>query len=129
MSARLPLLCLLLAGCASSNALVSLGTPATAPTARDYVDQVKRWTRHGDMRSDFDATLIVDATLYSPEFQAAYVAKYLDVYKVTAGAADKVKGELAIPSEEGYVFHLDNQAHTYEVMELKKDRQTFWSGQ
>ena len=94
--------------------------PPSAPiSAKSYVDQVKRWTRHGDLRADFDAVLIIDATLHSPEFQAAYVAKYVDAYKVTPSALPQVSTELAIPATEGFLFHVDTRAHTYEVNELK----------
>ena len=118
MSARLLLLVLALAGCASGNKIVSLGAYSPAPRASDYVDQIKRWTRHGDLRSDFDAAMIIDATLHSPEFRAAYVAKYLDVYKV--GDTARAQVVAAIPTDpDAYEFHVETQTHTYEVNELK----------
>jgi len=116
---------LLLAACASGNQIVSLAPPAPAPSAKDYVDQLKRWSRHGDMRADFDATLIIDATLHSPEFHAAYVAKYLDVYKVTDSSRAQVTATLQADLTEGWVFHLETQAHTYEMNELGSKR-TIW---
>lgn len=109
---------MLVGGCASSSKIVSMGDPSPAPQAKDYVDQVKRWTRHGDLRSDFDATMIIDATLHSPEFHAAYVAKYLEVYRVS----DSAKATIAatVPNAPtSYEFHVETQTHTYEVNELK----------
>jgi hypothetical protein len=110
---------LVVAGCAAGNQIVSLAPPSPAPKAKDYVDQVKRWHRHGDLRADFDATLIVDAVPFSPEFQAAYVAKYLDVYKVTESGREAVTQKIVGGIGEGWVFHVETQAHTYEVTDLK----------
>ena len=70
MKQWLPSLVLCLSACVTSNTIVSLGPPAPPPTAKEYVDVLKRWTRHGDLRSDFDATIIVDATFRSPEFRS-----------------------------------------------------------
>jgi hypothetical protein len=109
---------LLLCGCSYSNKVVSLA-PSTAPVEpKRYVELLKRWSRHGDLRSDFDATMIVDATLFSPEFHAAYVAKYLDVYKVTPSARDAVAATIPLDPDT-YLFHVETQTHTWEVNELK----------
>ena len=113
------LVVLLVAGsCATTSKVVSLGPPNPPPSAKQYVDQLKRWSRHGTLRSDFDATLIADATFHSPEFHAAYVAKYLDVYQVPESSRSQVAA--TIPWADGsYEFHLETQAHTWEVNELK----------
>ena len=115
---RLCALAALLCGCSYASKVVSLDEPRTAPLARDYVDQVKRWSRHGDVRSDFDATIIVDATWHSPEFRAAYIAKYLDVYKVNTGARAQVTASIPT-APEAWEFHLESQTHTWEINELK----------
>lgn len=114
----LPLALAVICGCSYGNKVVSLDPPAKAPSPKEYVDQVKRWTRHGDLRFDFDATMIADATFHAPEFHSAYISKYLDVYKVSEGAKAQVAS--TIPSyPDSYEFHLETQAHTWEVNELK----------
>jgi hypothetical protein len=108
----------LLGGCAANSQVVSLAEPTTPPVAKHYVDQVKRWTRRGDLLSDFDAAIIAHATFHSPEFRAAYIAKYIDVYKVDDSTRAQVVG--AIPSSpDTYEFHLETETHTWEINELK----------
>jgi hypothetical protein len=114
---RLFVLLVALAGCSSTNKIVSLDPPERPPAAKDYVDQVKRWSRHGDLRSDFDATMIVDATFHSPEFHSAYVAKYLDVYKVPPDSRAKVAATIPQAPDQ-YELHVETQTHTWEVNEL-----------
>jgi hypothetical protein len=118
---RLALALLVAAGCAGNAKVVSLAEPAVAPSTKNYVDEIKAWSRHGDMLHDFDATMIVDATMHSPEFHAAYVAKYLEVYKV--GDSTRAAAVAAIPySSESYEFHIETQTHTWEINELKPPR-------
>ena len=118
MTARLLLFVSLLTGCASGPQIVSLAEPSPPPLAREYVDQVKRWTRRGDLLSDFDATMVVHATFHAPEFRAAYIAKLIDVYHVNDSTRAQVVA--AIPSTpDTYEFHLETETHTWEINELK----------
>ncbi len=116
---RLALVCLaLVAGCAGNSKIVSLAEPAIAPPVKSYVDEIKAWSRHGDMLHDFDATIIVDATMHSPEFRAAYIGKYLDVYKV--GDNTRELAVAGIPNApDSYEFHVETQTHAWEINELK----------
>jgi hypothetical protein len=113
------LLAILLAGCASSpKVVVSLDPPAAQPTAKDYVNLLKRWTRHGHIIADFDEALSVDATLHSPEFRAAYAEKFIDVYKLSPDDAARKRAELAAQIANIWEIHLNTAGHTWEVNEM-----------
>jgi hypothetical protein len=115
---RLALAALVFAGCATAAPKVSLGEPPAAPVAKDYVDQLKKWTRHGHLFSDFDAALDVDATMRSPEFRAAYAAKYLEVYRVEPEHQPKVRGDILSDGADTYEFHVETATHDYELNDL-----------
>jgi hypothetical protein len=112
-------LALLLAGCATAPQYVSLAPPQAAVGMKQYVGEMEKFTRRGDSIFDFDTTLIVYATFHAPEFQDAFIAKYLDVYHVNANAQESVRGSLLESVAEGWVFHVETQSHTYELNELK----------
>lgn len=107
----------LLCGCASAPK-VSLEPPSSPPTAKDYVDELKRWTRHGHVIADFDEALTVDATMHAPEFRAAYVEKYIDVYKLAPDEAARKRVELNGQIANLWEFHFTTSGHTWEVNEL-----------
>jgi hypothetical protein len=111
-------LALLLVGCAEAPPHVSLAEPQPPPTARDYVNQLKRWTRHGHLFNDFDAALDVDATMRSPEFRAAYAEKYLKVYRVEPESAPKVRGDILSDGADSYEFHVETATHDYDLNDL-----------
>jgi hypothetical protein len=116
---------LLLVGCAGAPPPVSLADPTTPPTAKQYVDQLKKWTRHGHLLNDFDAALDVDATLRSPEFRAAYAEKYLKVYRVGPDRAAKVRGDILSDGADTYEFHVETATHDYDLNDLVGSK-TVW---
>ncbi len=124
MRAALVAACLIV-GCASAPIVVSLGDPPRPATYKDYVDQVKRWTRHGHLRSDFDETLDVDATLRSPEFRDAFAAKYIELYRIGPENQGHTHGELMSDGADSYEFHIETQTHDYALNDLTSAK-TVW---
>jgi len=113
-----PLCCLttLLAGCGGgASTRVSLAPVSQAPSASDYVDQVKKWTRHGHIFSDFDETLTVDATLHSPEFRAAYVERWISVYKIGAEEAARLRSEWNNEIADLWEIHVESSTHDFNL--------------
>jgi hypothetical protein len=108
---------MLVAGCGAK--AVSLREPGLSVIAAEYVDLVKRWTRHGHLREDFDIALDVHATLRAPEFRAAYAAKYIEVYRVAPQAAAQRREELLSEFADSYEFHIESQTHTYELNDFQ----------
>lgn len=106
---------LLLAACHPASVRVSLLLPAHPPRAKEYVDQLKRWTRYGHVREDFDDTLSVHATLQSPEFRAAFAAKWIVVYKIPEPEATRVRAELVAEVADVWEFHIESAAHSFDV--------------
>jgi hypothetical protein len=116
---------LALAGCASAPVKVSLAEPSPPPTSKDYVDELKRWTRHAHLRNDFDQALDVDATLRSPEFRHAFAAKYIDIYKIGAENQTRVRGEILSDGADTYEFHVETATHDYALNDLTSAK-TVW---
>jgi hypothetical protein len=109
---------LLLSSCAHAPVRVSLAEPQPPPTARDYVDQLKKWTRHGELFYDFDQVLQVDATLRAPEFRAAYADKYVQLYRIPPDSAASMRGQLLTDGADSYEFHVESATHDYVINEL-----------
>jgi hypothetical protein len=122
---RVAWLALLLCGCAGAPVKVSLGEPSPPPTAKDYVDQLKRWTRHAHLRSDFDQALDVDATLRSPEFREAYAAKYIELYRIGDENKARIRGEILSDGADTYEFHVETATHDYGLNDLTSAK-TIW---
>jgi hypothetical protein len=112
-----------LVGCAPLH--MSLSEPQVPPGAKDYVKQLKRWTRHAQLINDFDQALEVDATLRSPEFRAAYAAKYLEMYRVAPESQQKVRGDLLSDGADSYEFHVESSTHDYLLNDLTGAK-TIW---
>jgi hypothetical protein len=113
------------AGCASAPIVVSLGQPSPPPTAKDYVDELKKWTRHAHLRNDFDQALDVDATLRSPEFREAYAAKYIELFKIGPENQAHTRGELLSDGADTYEFHVETATHDYDLNDLTSAK-TVW---
>ena len=118
-------LALFAASCASAPIVVSLGEPATPPTAKEYVDELKRWTRHGHLRNDFDQALDVDATLRSPEFRAAYAAKYIELYKIGPDNQERIRGQILSDGADTFEFHVESATHDYDLNDFTSAK-TVW---
>jgi hypothetical protein len=116
------------AGCGAANRVVSLAEPTRAPPASEYVDQVKKWTRHAHLREDFDIALDIDATLRSPEFRAAYAEKFIRVYRVGPALADQKRIELRTDGANTYELHIETQTHTYELNDLVPNKKIWRLG-
>jgi hypothetical protein len=125
MKAWLAAAALLLCGCAGAPPRVSLAEPSPAPTAKDYVAQLKRWTRHAQIRDDFDDALEVDATLRSPEFREAYAAKYIELYRIPSDTQPRVRGEILADGADTYEFHVETSMHNYDLNDLTSAK-TIW---
>jgi len=116
---------LVVAGCASAPVVVSMADPQTPATAKDYVAEVKRWTRHAHLRSDFDEALDVDATLRSPEFRDAYAAKYIELYRIGPENQAHTRGEILSDGADSYEFHIETATHDYALNDLTSAK-TVW---
>jgi len=116
---------LVVAGCASAPVVVSMADPQKPATAKDYVAQVKRWTRHAHLRSDFDEALDVDATLRSPEFRDAYAAKYIELYRIGPENQAHTRGEILSDGADSYEFHIETATHDYALNDLTSAK-TVW---
>jgi hypothetical protein len=116
---------LVVAGCASAPVVVSMADPQKPATAKDYVAEVKRWTRHAHLRSDFDEALDVDATLRSPEFRDAYAAKYIELYRIGPENQAHTRGEILSDGADSYEFHIETATHDYALNDLTSAK-TVW---
>ncbi len=109
-------------GVSGSSTRVSLAQVDKSPPASAYVDQIKKWTRHGHVFSDFDETLAVDATLHSPEFRAAYIERWISVYKVGAEEAARLRSEWMTEIAPLWEVHLESATHDFNVNNFSTGR-------
>ena len=114
----------LFCACAASQP-VSLTQPAPPPAAADYKQLLVSWTRHGDIRYDFDNAFGIDATFHSPEFQEGYAAKWAEVYKLEPPEAARVRAQLLAAISTHYEFYVETATHTYALNDLGSTK-TIW---
>ncbi len=98
--------------------VVSLAPPAQPLVADEYWKQINRWTRTGIVRRDFDSDLIIRATLHSPEFRSAFIAKHLELFRVGAEQTPIERARLEAEIAEVWEFHVESAAHRFELNEL-----------
>jgi len=103
ITATLLLLAIVAVGCGGGSPRVSLGKPNQRFRAGDYSDALGRWTRESKIinLTRLDTPLRVRATLFSPEFIAAHVAKYEDLFKIPGRERDALLKKL----NEGFKTH------------------------
>jgi hypothetical protein len=104
---------------------VSFAPPQVVPPERDYVKLLKRWSRHAEVRSDFDATLIADATLHGPEFNEVYSAKWSHVYALPPPEAARVRAQLMADTADHFLFYVETATHKFELNDLGSPK-TMW---
>jgi hypothetical protein len=119
---RLASLALLLVACAEKPPRVTLAPPAETPGPKAYVHELKRFTRHGHVVSDFDEALTVDATLHAPEFRAAYASKWIDTYRLNAEDAAKKRAQLNAEIADVWEIHAETAAHFYTINDFTQGK-------
>ena len=97
---------LLCAGCGGGTPRVSLKPPGKTPRASDYPAALDRWTRSDNILSfeHLDTTLRVHVTCFSPEFTAAYVSKYTELFKISGRERANMAQEFQKSWAESYTF-------------------------
>lgn len=105
----------LIAGCRPGP--VSMAEPRDTPRGKEseYRAIQKHWTRHGHVINDFDEALTVDATLHGPEMRAAYVEKYISVYKLGPDDAARTRAQLTAEVADVWEIHLQSSSHNIDV--------------
>jgi len=101
-------------GCRGSGRLVRLETPGqTDESSKDYDRQLKRWTRRQAVTilKEMNTTLRIYATLQSPAFNNAYVAKRAAMFKLPDEQAAALRKQLADVWRESYPFILVVATH------------------
>lgn len=123
MPSRLPLVCALLLG-ACAPPILSLAPPERAASASDYPEIYDRWTRVGRAisKTEFDTTLVVSATLRSPEFQGAYCARHCQAYALQGAEAEALHAAEKKRAEETFTFAVQAQGHSYGWTDLAATR-------
>ena len=115
----------LVAGCGGAAPYVSLEPPQRAPKASEYVDVLKRWTRHAQLLDDFDQALTVNATLRSPEFRAAYAAKWIALFRIGPDDAAATRDKLLSDGGDNWELYVETSMHRYELNEFASPK-TVW---
>ncbi len=103
---------------------VSLEPPGQPISHKEYVDELKRWSRHGQIFFDFDAALQVDATFKSVEFRQAYASQWIELYHVSPTRAGEARQQILDDGGQSYEFFLSTAAHYQELNDFS--RRSVW---
>jgi hypothetical protein len=112
---RLALAALLFVACSHAPPPVSLAPPAKPPAAKEYLEQLRKFTRHCHIISDFDEALTADSTLHAPEFRAAFGEKFIQLYKLSEDDAAKKRAQLMSEIADVWELHMETSAHFYTI--------------
>ena len=91
-------------GCGGGTPRVSLAPPDKAPRHQDYDGIRNTWTRNARIIKQLDTTLRVHATLFSPEFSAAYLARRTHMFWLSAETERELSRTLQEPGSKASVF-------------------------
>lgn len=92
------------AGCGEKRPQVSLAPPRQGISHKDYDGIRQRWTRNSRIIKKLDTTLRVHATLFAPEFNAAYAARRAHMFKLAARDRAELSQRLADQWSKSYAF-------------------------
>jgi hypothetical protein len=95
---------LLALGCGGGSPRVSLAPPERAPRHQDYDGIRNSWTRSARIIKQLDTTLRVHATLFSPEFSAAYHARQSQMFRLSAEKKRELGRALEDQWAKAFVF-------------------------
>jgi hypothetical protein len=104
-----------LGACAAPVEKIALQPPSRPPPASDYVHLLKKFTRHCHILADFDEALSADATFHAPEFREGYAEKWIDLYRLSADDAAKLRAQLMSDIADVWEFHLETATHFYVI--------------
>lgn len=110
----------LLAGCPSGSPLVSLAPPSRPPQASEYSEIQSRWTRSARVIKALDTSLDVHATLFSPEFAAAYLARRSQMFRLTPADQAREERQLREETESGYTFFVTAASHDWNWIDFER---------
>ncbi|MBM4352913.1 MAG: hypothetical protein FJ109_03810 [Deltaproteobacteria bacterium] len=78
--------------------------PPTAGAQLDYEDTLDRWTRGQRLYRSFETLAVVNATYFSEEFLAAYMAEYRHVFNPLPAELEALSGKLRSRQERRECF-------------------------
>jgi hypothetical protein len=111
-------------GCAKQEP-VRLGSPERTYERKDYDKVLARWTRRGLILNSLDQALEVYATVLSPDFRAAYAARYIADYKLPPGEAERYRGQIMHQAFTHNEVFLTAAAGRYAWNDLEK-KESLW---
>ncbi len=108
----------LVSACASTapkDVRFSESWPASAGSADSYRETTRTWTRHGRLMSGYDKSLEVWATLESPAWRTAYVARRAKIDGLSPAERSALLAEQKQAHQAHYEVHL--RVTTYDRRE------------
>ncbi len=104
-----------LVACTGQAERVSLASPrASRYQAKDYSRLLWRWTRSGRVVKQLDTALKVKATFFAPDYRAAYLARYAQMFKLPQQKRAALAAELAKSWGERYTFVFGAATHDFK---------------
>jgi hypothetical protein len=99
---------------------VDFSTRARDYGPRDYPVVYERWTRHGKVLQDIDSALEVWATYKSRDYREAFVARYGDVYSLSAADRESLRHAQREAAVASYEFVVTAQSANFRWNDLEK---------
>jgi hypothetical protein len=109
-----------LAACPGGSPTVSLAPPARPIASRDYPEVRERWTRSQRVLKALDTPLRVYATLFSPEFVAAYLSKQTAMFRLTPAERAELARRLRDDADGGFLFFVSAASHEWKWIDFEK---------
>lgn len=106
-------------GCAASGPIVSLSPTKTEYATNDYDAISRRWTRSGQLLKELDTKLSIHATLFSPDFLAAYLPYYAALFELSSSQKHALYAEMTRPGH--YEFVVVSDTHDYRQNDFDRD--------
>jgi hypothetical protein len=93
---------------------VELGGGPRGYRAKDYAHVLRRWTREMRITHDYDLALDVYGTFKAWDFRAAWVAKYVEAYKITGRERDALSDRESSEAHQTHDVFISAAASKYE---------------
>ena len=119
------LLVFLSGACKSGTSVVSLQPPKQAFMKDDYEKLLSRWTRYAQIIKQLDTTLRVHATFQSPEFIAAYTARWAHVFKLPWNEQQMMARRMNEEWQQWYPFVIAAATMDYDWNDFER-KETVW---
>ena len=104
---------------------VNLSEVTRSYRSREYRRVLDRWTRSGRITKTFDMVLDASATFKSWDFRQAYIAKFVEAYKITGRERDTMSDRELSDARQTYEVFFSAATSKYEWTDFS-EKNSIW---